>query len=160
MKKIFLPLIFASTFVFSAINECKTDVYFGNGILTSPRRAYLNAEKVLKPAIIDKFDIAYYTKYIGKVDYAYNSTNGFLSDNLEAALQKLGWLGLRDLLGDVHGVDLHLQIEKYKNSIDSGHKVLVVAHSQGNLFAREAYSALSSKMQRDFETVSVALSLC
>jgi hypothetical protein len=86
--------------------------------------------------------------------------NGFLSDNLESALQKFGWFGLRDLLGDVHGVDLHLQVKKYKNSISSGHKVLVVAHSQGNMFAGEAYNALPLWMRNYFEAVSVASFLC
>ncbi len=39
IKKLFLLLIFLSSFVFSAIDECKTDVYFGNGILTKQQSA-------------------------------------------------------------------------------------------------------------------------
>jgi len=59
---------------FATINEYKTDVYFGNGILTTPEQAFYNAEKVLKPAIIEKMGFPYYNKHIGKVSYAYNDT--------------------------------------------------------------------------------------
>ncbi len=97
MRKIFLLLIFLSTFAFSAIDECKTDVYFGNGILTSPRQAFSNAEDVLKPAIIEKPSLNYYNNHIGKVDYAYNTTQGQIPDLLESLLQKLGWDGLTNL---------------------------------------------------------------
>ncbi len=33
MKKIFILLILLSSFVFSAIDESKTDIYFANGII-------------------------------------------------------------------------------------------------------------------------------
>ena len=71
MKKIFLLLIVFVSIAFSAIDECKTDVYFGNGILTKEKDAKFNAEVVLKSAIIQKFSLDYYNKHIGKVDYAY-----------------------------------------------------------------------------------------
>jgi len=34
MKKLFLLLVTLTTFSFSSIADCKTDVYFGNGILS------------------------------------------------------------------------------------------------------------------------------
>jgi|GEM_PF-1793122 len=74
------------------IDECKTDVYFGNGILTSREAAIFNTDEILEPAIIEKFGIDYYNKNIDEVSYAYNTTNGFFSDNLESLLQKIGWL--------------------------------------------------------------------
>ncbi len=51
MRKIVLLLAFLISFAFSAINECKTDVYFGNGILTTDDDARSNAEDILEPAI-------------------------------------------------------------------------------------------------------------
>jgi hypothetical protein len=92
MRKLFLLFIFLSSFVFSAIDECKTDVYFGNGILTKEEDAEKNAG-LLEEAIIKKFGIDHYNQYIGKVDYAYNRTNGGLSDGLESLAQKLKYRG-------------------------------------------------------------------
>ena len=156
MKKLLLIfLLFVPLFVFAEIDECKTDIYFANGILTKQRTAIDNAG-LLEDSIIETFGFAYYTQKIGKVDYAYNHTIGFFSDGIETFLQKFGWLALRDALGDVHGTDLGRQIQKYKASISSGHKVLVVAHSQGNLFTREAYLGLDPWMRDYFEAISVA----
>ncbi len=77
IKKLFLLLIFLSSFVFSAIDECKTDVYFGNGILTKQQSAIDNAG-LLEEAIKLKFGIDYYNKNIGKVSYAYISVFGIM----------------------------------------------------------------------------------
>jgi len=86
MKKLFLLFIFLSTFAFSAIDECKTDVYFGNGILTKQRTA-IDSSELLRKSIMKKFGLAYYNKHIGKADYAYNSTLGRAHDMLEAYIQ-------------------------------------------------------------------------
>ncbi len=75
MKKLFLLFIFLSSFPFSAIDECKTDVYFGNGILTKQQIAIRNAG-ILRKAIKQRLGIDYYNQSIGKVDYAYNRSNG------------------------------------------------------------------------------------
>jgi hypothetical protein len=135
MKKlalIFFTLIYP-LIVFANINECKTDVYFANGILTKESQAESNA-KLLRTSIIEKFGINYYIQTIGKVDYAYNETHGGLSDGIETVYQKFGITGLSDLFGAFHGRDIDAQITAYKASINAGHKVLTVAHSQGNLF--------------------------
>jgi hypothetical protein len=81
MKKIILLLISLSILVFSAIDECKTDVYFGNGILTKRSDSIYNTFEVLEPSIRKELysnneDEMY--KHIGKVAYAYNQTHGFL----------------------------------------------------------------------------------
>ncbi len=86
MKKIILLLVVATSLVFSAINECKTDVYFGNGILTKEKDAIDNA-LLLRETIKQKFGLDYYNKHIGKVDYAYNSTWDRSHDLLESYLQ-------------------------------------------------------------------------
>ena len=168
MKKLFLLLITLSTLVFSAIDECKTDVYFGNGILTTPDASKSNTI-LLRDAIIEKFDKDYFNKHIGKVDYAYNRTIGQIGDLFESAyqiidLQELVDIGANWILDDkktIHSLDLEDQVDKYEASITNGHKVLVVAHSQGNLFAQEAYERLGERgkdnwMQQYFEAVSIA----
>ena len=87
MKKIFLLLILCISFAFGTIDETKTDVYFGNGILMRERDAQYNSDKVLRPAIIEKFGLDYYHKHIGKVSYAYNRTVSQLWDLFESGYQ-------------------------------------------------------------------------
>ena len=147
MKKIFLLLFIFVSIAFSAIDECKTDVYFGNGILTEKKDARTNSG-ILRDAIIEKFGFDYYKKHIGKVDYAYNHTYGMGWDLLESYSQISNTQGLKDwwvnhLLPEnkktVHEADLTLQVNKYEASIKNGHKVLLVAYLQGNLFTNEVY---------------------
>lgn len=173
MKRIFLFLIFLSSFVFSAIDDCKTDVYFGNGILTEEETAENNAF-LLQESIEQKFGLPYYNKHIGKVDYAYNSTEGGLADGLESLAQKLEnsvisflpYVGLLSTLlntttAELQNSDVKLQVTKYRASIERGNKVLLVAHSQGNFFGRKALISLTQNpkdfwMGNYFEAVSVA----
>ncbi len=163
MKKIILLLV-TTTLVFSAIDECKTDVYFGNGILTEDTDAEKSAG-IIEKAIKQEFGLDYYNRHIGKVDYAYNSTRmGGIHDLIESLFQKLSvteYLDKLKKLGDemkktAHEADLTLQVQKYKKSIENGHKVLVVAHSQGNLFAYEAFRDLPEWMQPYWEAVGIA----
>ena len=88
MKKILLFLTLLSSFSLSAIDECKMDVYFGNGILTKKKVANKNAS-LLEESIIEKFGIDYFNKHIVKVYSAYNRTDGFAIDMLESLVQKL-----------------------------------------------------------------------
>ena len=178
MKKIFYSLLFwlipiiGFAFTELVIDEYKTDVYFGNGILTKEKTAIYNAG-ILEKAIKHKFyngKTSEMKKHIGKVDYAYNRTDGQIVDLLESLVQKVDGTGLESvhkaaqiaylLVGlstqKAHDTDLKLQVEQYKNSIEQGHKVLVVAHSQGNLFAREAYLRLPVWMHKYWEAVSIA----
>jgi len=60
-----------------------------------------------------------------------------------------------------HDRNLETQINAYKESIENGHKVLVVAHSQGNLFTYEAREKLlfgtnQGWMSKYFQVVSIA----
>ncbi len=97
--------------------------------------------------IIENFGIDHYNKHIGKVDYAYNRTINQGWDLFEsvyqvANLQELvdkGYDLLSNTKATIHNIDLSAQVDKYKESIKDGHKVLVVAHSQGNLYTQEAY---------------------
>lgn len=87
MKKLFLFFLMLSSFAFST-NECKTDVYFANGILTTPSQARYNAYVVLQSAVMSLYGSEVeYKEHIGKVDYAYNRTLGRSHDMLEAYIQ-------------------------------------------------------------------------
>jgi hypothetical protein len=82
---------------------------------------------------------------------------GKIWDATETVLQKFGWVWFGGvIMGYLHSADVEAQITAYKASISSGHKVLTVAHSQGNLFTREAYLGLDSWMRDYFEAISVA----
>ncbi|WP_373033129.1 hypothetical protein [Sulfurovum sp.] len=158
MKKLLFAfvLLLNSVTIFANIDERKTDVYFANGIMTAQQTAIDNAG-ILEDAIINKFSIATCNKTIGKVAYNYNESHRITFDLLESLFQKLGIQGLIDeFVQTSHGRNLSEQIDSYKNSIKEGHKVLVVAHFQGNLFTYEAYQGLDAWMQPYFEAVSVA----
>ncbi len=163
MKKI-LILVFICLYpvqVFSAINEYKIDVYFANGILTKDSDARKNALEILRPEIIEKIGYSEYKRDIGEVGYSYNqTTESQLGDSLEAMLQKFDWDNLLDYFYYEHFTDVRGHVEKYKSRILLGHKVLVVAHSQGNLFALDTYEKLGEEsksgwMQNYFEAVSI-----
>ena len=165
MKK-FITLLFAWIYPiisYGTIDECKTDVYFANGILTDRIDAVQNMillEKSIRKDIYGNNEDEMY-KHIGEVGYAYNHTYGQVPDLLESMLQKLEWHWLTDFFSPSHGTDVSTQVTKYKDSIKNGHKVLVVAHSQGNLFTYDAYKALGEEsrngwMQKYFEAISIA----
>ncbi len=170
MKKIILFLMFIISFGFSAIDECKTDVYYANGILTTRYQAKKNAEKILEPALrndIYSNDEDEMYKHIGEVGYSYNQTNGMILDGLETYMQKLdmqlyfdGWEASKGYITS-HFEDYQEHYTRYVSRIKEGHKVLVVAHSQGNLFTNEIYKRLGSQskdgwLQEYFGVVSVA----
>jgi len=167
MKRILFILLVWLYPIFSfgaTINECLTDVYFGNGILTDEGNATANTlllEESIRIELYDDNEEKMY-KHIGKVKDAYNSTHGTYWDIIESAAQKWGMQWLKDKLWDtVHKADLDLQIKHYKESIRLGHKVLVVAHSQGNLFANDAYKEILGDshdwwMTPYFKIVSIA----
>ena len=168
MKKIILLLLILMPVVgFSAIDECKTDVYFANGILAKKSDAKFNTQVVLEPEIISLYaSFQEYKQHIGKVNLSYNKTKGFWTDGLETYLQKFGLQALVDLMvNTAHEADLRTQINTYKDSIKLGHRVLVVAHSQGNLFTNEVYKKLLGSstdwwMSRYFKVVSIASPMC
>jgi hypothetical protein len=52
--------------------------------------------------------------------------------------------------------DLRNQVTHYRETIDGGTKVILVAHSQGNFFGNQAYTFLSPTQRASFGMVSVA----
>ena len=161
MKKIIFALIL-STFIVncmtaSTIDEQQSDLIYVNGLLT-----------IQEAAIAHAGDLSILAGQ--HVDYAYNQTNGFATDLIEAYKQKmltdpsLTWnlfwgnlsIGLR-VFAEIyyeyaayydHNIDLSGLKEKVHNGIMSGHGVILVSHSQGNLYANEVYQGLIPWMQK------------
>jgi hypothetical protein len=63
---------------------------------------------------------------------------------------------LADLAGVAMDSELISHIQTYKRQISEGKKVVVVAHSQGNLFANQAWPFLTGEEQGSFGIVAVA----
>ena len=63
-----------------------------------------------------------------------------------------------------HDADISTQVKSYRKSIRQGHKVIVIAHSQGNLFTNEAYQKMISSddgrendwLKKYFTRISIA----
>jgi len=159
MKKLLFLLILLCPIVgLAEIDERKIDVYYANGMMASREGAGDSAamlEEAIKNTIFNG-NLPSYNQKIGKVTTAYNTTNDFLSDVLESLLQKIGWVGLTALFNQNYQTDIDKQVDAYKESIASGHKVLAVAHSQGSLFTKDAYASLPSWMRNYVRVVGVA----
>jgi hypothetical protein len=76
----------------------------------------------------------------------------------DAWAQALGQDFSNVLIGVVAPVqqDLQTQTAMYQAQLNAGNNVMVVAHSQGNLYANEAYVLLSIPQGRQFNVVAVA----
>ncbi len=170
MKKLlFLLLILSPLIATAAVDESKTDVYFANGVDTTEKQAWYSARKILKLAMRDEIfsgDTTKMDQQIGKFDLLYNETHGSI-DFVEAALQKISTGNdLLDLtlanLFSLLGVQVNSiitreqQVVSVNESITKGHRVLVVAHSQGNLFISQVLDRLDDWMYEYVYTVRVA----
>jgi hypothetical protein len=157
----------------------ETMVFFGNGVQSVKRDAYdaiASIKKRLKVTLPpEEFEIL-------EFDIAYNDTHSLPLDLLESALQILtgntsrfwrffwGLEIMPDWFADklillstaldrsslVTTDSLKHHVNTYKTKIAEGKKVILVAHSQGNLFGNQAYSLLNSREQQSFGMVSVA----
>jgi hypothetical protein len=120
------------------------------------------------------FDLAYDTDVgirLGIVDSAAQILAGNMSSfwrvwgNLEVAPNWFQQIALQTARGIDQGLyvfepDLQMHIQQYRAEFSKGNKVVTVAHSQGNLYANEAYNVLyngiSPLQTRSFGIVSVA----
>jgi len=160
----------------NTINECKTDIYFGNGVWNDTDDAEENRKEletlILNKEII-KGDPALQAKY-GKVKLAYNWGQGTLFDVLETYYQlresgQLDGIGfytaIAALTVEMPEITLSALVtqklmepftkdweqgnvdemwQKYYNeSFKLGHRVLLVSHSQGNLFANRIFDTIN-----------------
>jgi len=204
LKKLLWILYYLFTFGFSVLqanisNECKTDIYFGNGVWNkqfskdcSKSGSADCSRKVLDQLIkreIIKNDPILQAKY-GKVKLAYNKGQGWDIDLVETfyQLKKAGQIGEKlffilvdeliakrasDIIGEdlkkmrqiivdavtrSEQVNVNIMLQKYYNeSFNLGHRVLLVSHSQGNLFANRIYDSLNTQnYKNNFANVQVA----
>ena len=180
MKNIFKLLIVLLTLLVTLsaenIDECKTDIYFGNGVWNSAKDAEANIrelhEKIINPFII-KDDPKLKAKY-GQIKLQYNWGQGAMLDVLETYYQ------LREA-GQVQDYQFYAVIalltrgnpsltleaiasqklmepftrdweqgnademwqKYYDESFKLSHQVLLISHSQGNLFANKIYDTIN-----------------
>jgi len=141
MRYIF-KIILLSSFLLSSllanthIDEYKSDLYYANGIgIGVPQyKAKVIWNRKANNLLYNNPEAK---KSIENIAVSYNTSQGKFDDFLES----------------------FTQINTYKNSIRLGHGVIVIAHSQGNLYTNEAYNALSGNdewMRKYFHMMGVA----
>lgn len=165
------------------IDECKTDIYFANGVGAVSKDASFNqGEEEISKYIISTPSIQ---DFIGKYDLAFNTGHGVALDFFEAWLQytdenpsaNFGWEAFKTAIGRLTVIgggavelsaavartheanDISKQVKAYEESIKLGHGVLVLAHSQGNFFTNKAYNSdggIAPWMRDYFKTVGLA----
>jgi hypothetical protein len=165
-----------------AASICETKesvIFFGNGVKSIKRDARDSIElieKRLKAELLPE-------EYKGlEFDIAYNGTHTLPLDLLESVIQMLtgniskfwryffGLDPIPDWFSDKFILlasvldnsallttdSLAKHVNTYKTVIAEGRKVLLVAHSQGNLFGNQTYNLLDSRERQSFGMVSVA----
>ena len=163
---LFISFLFAFNSAF-AQQSCqatpeKFHVVFGNGILTT-----VNGASASLSALEAKLGSSYSGQEID-YDLAYNYSNGAFIDLLQSFDQQLAqytsqvlqWfygIGIvpnwfnnlqQQILVTVYQItapELTAHVEKYREAILQGRKVLVVSHSQGNFYVNQAKQILSSQ---------------
>jgi len=220
----FFSGLYASTL---EVNEYQSDIYYGNGIMTTKKEAKITLYETLKPAILKKIyndDKEKMNKYHQfKLSYNYSAKEKFgdtpiayvldlteaygqLTDTasgwkivdivlswivgkgsfiskystnyISRALQKQGLNKLiaNYLAGKIkkegtkflekltapwtydgkHDKNVKEMVESYKLSLKAGHGVILVTHSQGNLFAVESVDKLDTWEKEYVHHVSIA----
>lgn len=165
--------------VASICDTKETIVFFGNGVRSIKRDAFDSMESVKKSL---KYTIPPEEFDILEFDVAYNDTHSFPLDLLESTIQVLSgntsrfwrffwgleimpdWFAEKFILLSsaidrsslVTTDSLKEHVNTYKTKIAEGKKVLLVAHSQGNLFGNQAYNLLNSRERQSFGMVAVA----
>ncbi len=179
MKRLLLILILA--FTVSEAKPCMTDIYFGNGVWNTEKQAKYS-RKILRKFMLHKAVTRLDPQKEG-VDYvfkyAYNPSYGKREDLIETFWQLKesgqisdGYFGavyaaltweedtkFYNKLSEVireYKSDITTMFTLYKtSSFDKHHNVLLVAHSQGNLFGNKMYTLLNDEQKVKFRMVSV-----
>ena len=164
----------------ASICETKeTAIFYGNGVKSLKREARDAAElieKRLKAELLPE-------EFKGiEFNIAYNGTHTLPLDLLESVIQILTgniskfwryffgldpipeWFaekfvllaGVLDKSGLLTTDSLARHVNTYKTAIAEGKKVILVAHSQGNLFGNQSYNLLDSRERQSFGMISVA----
>jgi hypothetical protein len=156
-------------------------VVFGNGILTTRNDAARSLQ-----VMIDRLSDYFAPYELQSIDQeiAYNTTGGALADLIESIAQEqqtnpgitwlLFWLavfGVGDVFLLALVVDLYLtsigtitelqdlseQLDLYRGITDAGGRVILVAHSQGTLFANLSYDQLTPDEQQHMKVYGAAV---
>ena len=156
-----------------------TTVVYGNGILSTRGNA-ISSLGTISAALQSELSAEEFEKL--SFELAYNPTQGIIQDLWESVKQRLEsdvraflrYLAAIDempqflqdeildlasstnwnVVGDEATLQTH--VDRYRARILEGSKVVLVAHSQGNLFANRAWLRLTADERRSFGIVSVA----
>jgi hypothetical protein len=177
MKKLLFLILFGFSSVYG-IDERVIDFYFGNGIMNTEEEAEMSKER-LHHFISKNIQIS--TPY--SIKLSYNYSYGLVADLAETyyQLKKEGqapkdffttlltlftgsYAKAAGIVAEILALypeaeenrNLTEMVNAYKSSISNGHKVILVSHSQGNLFGVRSYDKLASWQKRYFKQVSVA----
>lgn len=172
-------MLLAETSNASICDKKETVIFFGNGVETIKKSAFKAKESIrisLKTKLPpEEFEVLDF-------QLSYNNTLTLPLDLLESTIQYLTgnvsrfWRILweldpmPDLVADKmlllsEALDysallttdsLWDHVKTYQNTIEEGKKVILVAHSQGNLFGNQAYNLLSLGEKRSFGMISVS----
>lgn len=184
MKKILLMLIVVTVSVFA--KPCTTDIYFGNGVGNSYDDAEYNRKELkgfMQYAATTPLSIEDEKNGLYSFKLAYNPSRGTADDLAETYWQLFesgqisegyfsaiylaiaGGAGasneeflakLRTIIS-IYNDDANAIYQLYNNaSFSQKHNVLLVAHSQGNLFGNKMYTLMSDAQKKKFRMVSVA----
>ncbi|OQX58367.1 MAG: hypothetical protein B5M52_05615 [Helicobacteraceae bacterium 4484_230] len=129
--------------VFSTMLSVVTEIGLKRATLT----------KSVRKEIFDYFVDNYVSDYLA----TYISVQ--LTDSDLLRIKQLSKKALDDIIKKAHDTDLDRMVGDYEKSIESGHGVIMVTHSQGNLFAIEAVEKIKKNrpwMEKYFYQVSIA----
>ncbi|WP_456392521.1 hypothetical protein [Nitratifractor sp.] len=122
-----------------------------------------NESLSFKSKIIDLIETFYQLKDNNQLEgYSlYDMLKAWLTQDPTDPLSDATWDKIDDIVADysraIEGSNLIKMIEDYETiSLKKSHRVLLVAHSQGNLFGNEVYDNLPSWEQGYFKMVSIA----
>ena len=181
MKKITFLIIWLSTLL--SASSCVTDIYFGNGVWNTDTQAAQNLN-ALRQFMQSSYNARLSREDEEKTYFfklAYNPTHGTQNDLLETywQLRESGQIsqgyfvsqwklltydrGEEEMRKAMHRVemmynaDADTMFQGYKTeSLNPHHNILLVAHSQGNLFGNKMYTLLTAQEKEKFQMVSVA----
>ncbi|MCP4023081.1 MAG: hypothetical protein GY729_14665 [Desulfobacteraceae bacterium] len=178
---ILITSLFLSNSAFCYDDQYDTYVFFGNGVLNDVQSTASSA-RMLKHKLRQHVDG---TNLEGRIRVAssHNPTIGAIGDLLEAHKQNLqtSWIQFWLILSGLNPMpdyfqqkliditnsvkddivqgnvpELQYHIDTYNNLLSDCKKVVVVPHSQGNLFANIAYSKIDEDAKDSFGIVAVA----
>ncbi|MEN8218159.1 MAG: hypothetical protein ABFS56_17670 [Pseudomonadota bacterium] len=144
MRIIILLLI--SSFAYAQQNDCEPDkfrVVFSNGELTTPKQAFT----ALNELALNLGNS--HAEQRMTYNLAYNYSADAFKKLLQTSDQRQWYVNLARQVYhwkyQVNTPDLNEHVEKYREAILHGQKVLVVSHSQGNFYSNLAQQMLSNQ---------------